>query len=301
MNAARAALPCRPAGAASRSGACCWNLSPRCMSTASTSIGPPYIRNAARSLPLPSYPWQRERFWFESEASAPSEPAGWRRLDTATGSHIFETCIGTQTAPFLSDHVVRGSVLLPASFYLNYAAHFGAQLLGSGPVALENCRFREAVALPEGETCRIQLVLASDWNFRFYAQQGKSESWSLVASGAVGRAGTPAALPGSVTEGALESRESFYLRTAQTGIAYGPAFQAIDGYRPLENGIAARMRPAAEPVVRIDAALQPFLLLGPRSYATCVPSFVERFECFDGQPLEVTALAGVDGTSRVET
>ena len=244
-------------------------------------------------LPLPSYPWQRERFWFESAASAPSEPDGWRRLDTATGSHIFETCISPRNASLLSDHVVRGSVVLPASFYLNYAAHFGAQLLGSGPVALENCRFREAVTLPGEATCRIQLVVASDWNFRFYAQQDGAESWSLVASGAIGRAGALTALPH--TEGPMESSRDFYLQTARSGITYGPAFQVIEGYRIFADGIAAEMRPATE-VALIDGALQPFLLMAADPSATSVPSFVERFERFDGQPLHVTALAGGDVT-----
>ena len=75
-----------------------------------------------RFLRLPSYPWQRERFWHESEESrltrlaAPSHPL----LGAAQGGPrpAWESRLDLRLAPYLADHRVQHAAILPAAAYV---------------------------------------------------------------------------------------------------------------------------------------------------------------------------------------
>ena len=96
---------------------------------------------------LPSYAFQRERFWLGSGggvgdvAAAGLSSAGHPLLGAAVGLAGGEGCVFTgrlslESHPWLADHVVLGVVLLPGTAFLELGvacgrARLGAQWCGS--------------------------------------------------------------------------------------------------------------------------------------------------------------------------
>src|SRR6185312_227359 len=126
---------------------------------------------ARRKLSLPTYPFQRERYWFESTPNprvraiagdVPPEsthPLAGRRLESPSLKEtVFETMLSAASLPFVSDHRVFGRLIFPATGHLEAvraAANIG---LGQGPWALDDVVIGEALALSDEETRRLQVV-----------------------------------------------------------------------------------------------------------------------------------------------
>ena len=98
-----------------------------------------------RSVELPTYPWQRQRYWFTPPAASAgrshvepasgtdvSLPPGRRWRSPALSRTVFELELGAQAPAFLAHHVVCGAALVPATAMLELmrvasAAVFGAE------------------------------------------------------------------------------------------------------------------------------------------------------------------------------
>ncbi|HVG19703.1 MAG TPA: type I polyketide synthase, partial [Blastocatellia bacterium] len=92
------------------------------------------IRNCVQ---LPSYPWQRERFWLEPNATstdqaAPGTPAtkgpsahllSGVALKSAAhpGTYFWDIDLSVDQFPYLRDHRVHGTVVFPAAAYIEMA------------------------------------------------------------------------------------------------------------------------------------------------------------------------------------
>ncbi|WP_437786888.1 type I polyketide synthase [Sorangium sp. So ce1097] len=213
--------------------------------------------SGGRCVQLPSYPWQRERFWIEapSEASdrAPARrsrrPGGgaghpflgerWE-APAPEGTSYWKIAIDTADLPYLTDHRVQGSVVLPAVSYLEMALAGARALFGGAPVALERVRFEKMLVVPEQGAVSLQLVIAADTEgaaeFRIFSRSpdgtGQGASWTLHAHGLLRRA--PEATPALAAPDAIRARcassiggTEFYRGAAERGVQFGPSFQGI--------------------------------------------------------------------------
>jgi acyl transferase domain-containing protein len=145
---------------------------------------------------LPSYPWQRERYWLEPEETAASPGWGWsgrgqrvrsahpllgRHIQAAyphpaypaAAHHIWEVELDRHSLPYLDDHRVQGAVLMPGAAYLEMGQAVAAETFGEGPHTLAEVEFHEPLFLPEaaaadgglwsaGSRLRLQVVLAPE-------------------------------------------------------------------------------------------------------------------------------------------
>ena len=96
-----------------------------------------------RLVDLPSYPFQRERCWFQSRGPSPrvsgqtngvasSHPLLGVRLRSALRDVIqFEQWMRSEDFVFLRDHQVHGRAILPATAFLELAIAAGREALGS--------------------------------------------------------------------------------------------------------------------------------------------------------------------------
>ncbi|MFT2016787.1 type I polyketide synthase [Streptomyces sp. 796.1] len=227
-------------------------------------LGPDWRRYLAESgdqpepgvrVELPTYPFQGERYWL-----APG-PAGAKPADLgldATGHPLLAAALtpadgdgllltgrlSARTHPWLADHVVLGTVVVPGTAYLELALHAG-QLVGCPGV--EELDQESPLILPADGAVRVQLrVGAPDAEGRrpisVHARPdgADAEPWTRHASGllaAVPDAGhaapdapagpdgldgawpPPGAAPVDITD--------FYRTVALDGFSYGPSFRGL--------------------------------------------------------------------------
>jgi len=198
---------------------------------------------------LPTYPFQRRRYWFEGTADGDVSTAG---IDSAQhpllgaalpiagrDGAVLTGRLALRTQPWLADHGVLDTVVLPGTAFVELALRAGAQV---GCDRLDELTLEEPLVLPERGAVRLQAAVdAPDGSGRravtVYSspdEQGGEGRWTRHASGLVstgdgaapGRAsGRAAAWPPAGAE-PLDVPE-LYTRLARLGYVYGPVFQGV--------------------------------------------------------------------------
>jgi acyl transferase domain-containing protein len=207
---------------------------------------------ARRIVDLPTYPFERERFWFHARsAAAPGaqgRPTGHPllgvRLRTAGSEVIFEAPIGADSPGFVRDHRVQGRVILPGTAYLEAMLSAGARALGSDAVAVTDMTLGEAMILDDdGSTRRVQIVCAPQGggatavSFLSAADAGEGEEVWLRHASAVVKAAEAAPAPGPSLEAIRQqcptviTSDEHYADYARRGLPFGPSFHVVQSVR----------------------------------------------------------------------
>ena len=148
-------------------------------------------RQPRRRLELPTYPFQRRRFWPKTSGIAVDGPAVSGILgsakDLASGDSVYTSRLSVKSQPWLSDHVIYGTVVVPGATYAAMA------LAAVGPPArVKDVFFYEPIILPEKSSREVQLTLHPledgggskfQVHSRPYGERGAE--WSLNADGTV--------------------------------------------------------------------------------------------------------------------
>ena len=143
-------------------------------------------------LELPTYPFQRRRFWpknsgltaLGSDGAAASGILG-NEKDLASGDTVYSTVLSVRTQPWLSHHVIYGTVVVPGATYAAMAlAAAGA------PARVKDVFFYEPIILPEKSSRDVQLTmhpLDGGWKFQVHSRPYgvRDAEWSLNAYGTV--------------------------------------------------------------------------------------------------------------------
>ena len=148
-----------------------------------------------RLVDLPGHPWQRRRYWPDSEgATRVSVAAGGHPLlpppfRTADRSWIWTSRLGVEILAWLKDHVVRGATLLPASAYLEMAIMAARQIFGHTRVIVESLHLKEAIVLSPLHDNVVQLVATIErpghWSVKFHVHDDAADAWTLAGSASV--------------------------------------------------------------------------------------------------------------------
>ncbi|MFJ9430395.1 amino acid adenylation domain-containing protein [Streptomyces sp. NPDC101490] len=232
-------------------------------------------------VPLPTYPWQRERHWIDapgpgaSAADPHTAPLLGRRLDLADagGGVRFDAVAGVRTLPWLSDHRVFGSLVLPGVAYLEMAFAAAREVFGPVPAELRDFHIHHAMAFPDGDAPRqtqIALTPDADGSHTFEVHSRplatgdrtrRPGDWTLHASGSLAAAAgdappyTRARL--ETERRALEGHElrpdEIYQRERERQIDLGPLFQVTE--RLWQHGPNALSKVRLGPELRAGASL----------------------------------------------
>ncbi|KJK55294.1 type I polyketide synthase, partial [Saccharothrix sp. ST-888] len=193
---------------------------------------------------LPTYAFQRERFWLGSSpavgdvAAAGLAAAGHPLLGASVtvadgGGMLFTGRLSTGTAPWLADHAVNGTVLLPGTAFVELAVKAGDEV-GCGRVA--ELTLEVPLLLPERGAVQLQLHLGEpDESGRrplavHSRPEGSDGDWTRNVSGLLepdtATAGFDLAAwpPAGAQPVPLDG---VYERLAEQGYHYGPAFQGL--------------------------------------------------------------------------
>ena len=105
---------------------------------------------------LPTYPFQRERFWREyNDVPLQSLKPGSHPLLGASAEgpvRIFPAAIGVPTEAWLGDHRIYDFAPFPAAGFIELAFGAARESLGTDHVSLKDIEIRDGLILPEDET-----------------------------------------------------------------------------------------------------------------------------------------------------
>jgi amino acid adenylation domain-containing protein len=193
-------------------------------------------------VPLPTYPWQRERHWFEPRAAArPATPAGTasghpllgRRF--ASARPTWEVDLSDAGLAYLDDHKVQGATVFPGAGYVDLALA-AAGALGDGAAAvLEAVEFRSLLTLAPGRGSTLQtLGQPHDGAIEIHAApHDQPHDWTLHAAARFRTAAQPDA-GARVDLAAVRVRcatpmpvEDHYAALAGLGLGYDGAFRSL--------------------------------------------------------------------------
>ncbi|MBB5158871.1 type I polyketide synthase [Saccharopolyspora phatthalungensis] len=199
-----------------------------------------------RRVALPTYSFQRKRYWLDSSHGAGTiASAGLTAADhpvcaavmtlAESGGMVLSGRLSLQSHPWLADHVVEGAVLFPGAGFVELALHAGDQV-GCGRV--EELTLQSPLVLPERGGVALQVVVdgpeeSDSRRVSMYSRLEGSDpdvGWTCHATGVLSAADSVAGLDLSVwpPQGAVSVPiDDVYERLAASGLVYGPVFQGM--------------------------------------------------------------------------
>ncbi|MYW09746.1 KR domain-containing protein, partial [Streptomyces sp. SID2563] len=205
-----------------------------------------------RPLDLPTYPFQRTRYWLESApttgdvtmaglTSAEHPLLGAVTQVAGSGSAVLSGRLSLKSHPWLADHAVSGTVLLPGTAFVELALRAGYE---TGCEVLEELTLQAPLLLGATGAVRLQVVVDAEEGGRravtVYSRPESAEEsgddgaeWTGHAAGVLSSLAVPT--PRGVSAGAVWppagavrlDTSALYEELAAAGYEYGPAFQGV--------------------------------------------------------------------------
>ncbi|MEM9352733.1 MAG: SDR family NAD(P)-dependent oxidoreductase [Planctomycetota bacterium] len=214
-----------------------------------------YAGSDRQRVLLPTYPFQRRRFWGPDKPRAAH--AEFHTAHPLLGAEVSLAGVSNETRyegfvepdgpPWLPDHRVMGNTVVPGAAYLEMA--LAAADSGSGAVA--QAVFEQPLT-PTSRTALQTVLKTVDGERRLecYSSAANSGAWNRHFTATLVTAPPADAAPARVPldREQIEVRcprsadaAEFYARLAGLDLEYGPAFQVIDSLRYSEDEVLAQM------------------------------------------------------------
>ncbi|GGT54187.1 hypothetical protein GCM10010226_33920 [Streptomyces phaeofaciens] len=203
-----------------------------------------FAGRSGRPAELPTYPFQRRRYWPRAAARPAGDATGLGL--GATGHPLLGAALelpdsdglvltgrlSLATHPWLADHLVLGSALLPGAAFAELALRAGHE---TGHEQVEELTLEAPLVVPETGAVALRLTVTGDDGggrrpFTLHSRADGAEAWTRHAEGTLTATGprperTTTAWPPAGAEPVPLT--GFHERLAEAGVAYGPAFQGL--------------------------------------------------------------------------
>ncbi|HEY8808593.1 MAG TPA: polyketide synthase dehydratase domain-containing protein, partial [Solirubrobacterales bacterium] len=201
-----------------------------------------------KRVPLPTYPFQRERYWVNSALGAGDLSAAGQasadhpllgaavELAGEDGGLLLTGRISLATHPWLADHAVLDTVLLPGTAFVEIALQAAERC---GAKAIGELTLQAPLVIPELGAVQLQVNVSGEdeqgerqISIHSRPQDGGEEGaeWAQHASGFLATtAPEPEPLEAWPPQGAEPvDTVDLYERFADAGFDYGPVFRGLD-------------------------------------------------------------------------
>ncbi|EFV14150.1 type I polyketide synthase [Segniliparus rugosus] len=209
-----------------------------------------YRDGTVEHMDLPRYPWVREEIWEEDPATLSSRYGDSDRF-ALLGDRIGELpptwglTLAPANLPWLPDHVVAGTVVLPGTAYLDAALSAVRQRTGHTYAGLDSVAFTAALIVADQDVPITRLVLDRSTNrFTFNGRSSHTELWTEHARGRLVEANLGSMkidIPEASEDDQVFESEAIYAQLEAAALAYGPAFQRIRSARVTGSTCVAQL------------------------------------------------------------
>ncbi|HXA52378.1 MAG TPA: polyketide synthase dehydratase domain-containing protein, partial [Candidatus Acidoferrum sp.] len=234
-----------------------------------------------RKVALPTYPFQRERYWIDtwhpeehspfvaSSHEAGCHPVLGHRLESALSEIVFERRLAADSPGLLTDHRVYGTIVVPGAYYIALMLSAARELFGDTAHEVSDVTFSQALLIPDTQSCRLQVIVrrtaTGTASFQIFSRDSaavESTAWTLHAAGGlrVMDAMAPAEPVSLHGEGETAESELFYRLLWESGIHLGATFRWVEQVWRREGEALGRMRLPSAPDESRDYVLYPGLI-----------------------------------------
>ncbi|MGW3074082.1 SDR family NAD(P)-dependent oxidoreductase [Kitasatospora sp. NPDC001132] len=206
--------------------------------------------SGARPVPLPTYAFQRLRYWLPA-GPAQGDDRHHPLLSAAIAAPgldgtVFTGTLDAHDLPWLAEHRIGGTAVLPGAAFVELALHAGGEL---GCPAVEELVVQAPLPVPDRAAVPLRLsvrppdetgrrafgLFARTADDADNAGDGAAEDrWTRHATGTLAPAGPPAPAdrdapwpPAGAEPVDPADLADLYRRPAEAGLSYGPSFQGL--------------------------------------------------------------------------
>jgi acyl transferase domain-containing protein len=197
-----------------------------------------FYANGGAYVKLPTYPWQRETYWHETEEALfdrlgdPNDhPLLGHRLTAP--NPCWESTLNQNYLPYLNDHCIQETVVLPGAVYVEMGLAIHQAFYENKPCTLEKLTFHQTLLIHPSDEPRLRLNY--DDARREYTVHSRSQddnNWTLHATGTLSL--VPLSDVAQINrkeicercqKGVIDAKT--FMAQLPRGLQYGPYFQGL--------------------------------------------------------------------------